>query len=52
MSYSSLTSCVLNSPNCTKLKKHNIDTITIHHVAGKTEDGCAAHCIKKRTARP
>lgn len=34
MSHSSLVSHVRLSPHCTKPRKNNIDTITIHHMAG------------------
>lgn len=46
MSYSSLVTHVCPSPNCTPQRTHAVDTITVHHVAGKTKDGCAVHCSR------
>ena len=50
--YSKLVSYVLLSPNCTKLRDHAIDTITIHHVAGDAtvEAVCALFAQPARQA--
>lgn len=52
MSYSKLVSYVLLSPNCTKPRNHDIDTITIHHVAAEAtvEAVCALFAKASRQA--